>query len=107
MGLYGYFGLMPNIERSLREHPIQAVASPGGATSPAQHLPPALARAQRARKFQVAVALAYWGVCSLLILGVLVVAWLDLREISNRYVSERRAMWGAAVEQVEKLDDSG
>ncbi|HLJ54814.1 MAG TPA: hypothetical protein VKT77_07210 [Chthonomonadaceae bacterium] len=90
--LYGYFGLMPAIERTLRRNPEVAASTPR--LSPAlDAASPAAARAHRVRKLQIAIALAYWGVCSLLLVGAIVVAWLDFREITRTYVENRRAIW--------------
>ena len=107
MILYGYFGLMPSLARAARES-----AASGAAISAPARLDRSESRsqpqthAQRVRKLQVAVALAYWGVCGLVLLAVLLVAWLDLREISRSYVAERRAMWTQAASQYESPDDA-
>jgi hypothetical protein len=103
MALYGYFGLMPSIERSLRDNPVppgSISSAPRTARPPVESAPPS--RAERVRKLQVAVALAYWGVCSLLLIGVVVVAWLDFREVTRSYAAQRRAMWTEAVGTVQR-----
>lgn len=100
MALYGYFVLMPSIERSLRENPVPAPSITAGPTRPGVDKPPT-SKAQRIRKYQVAVALAYWGVCSLLLVSVVMVAWLDFREVTRVYAEQRRAMWTSAVATVE------
>jgi hypothetical protein len=94
MTLYGYFGLMPSLERSARRNPEISLAGPQvapGASGLQES--PAVTRANRVRKLQIAVALAYWGVCALLLVAALAVAWLDFREVTRMYVSNRRAIW--------------
>ena len=107
MALYGYFSLMPAIERTVRE---SAASGSSVAAATARGRSDALlrqaSRSQRARKLQVAVALAYWGVCGLLLISVLFVAWLDFREITRTYVDQRRAMWVQAAEQVKEPEDA-
>jgi hypothetical protein len=106
MVLYGYLGLMPSIERSVRaDSPIAAQSEALRSPSAGLDKPP-LTRAQRVHKLQVAVALAYWGVCALLLVGLVLVAWLDLREISRRYAAERRAMWSQAADRIGRSDDT-
>ncbi len=100
MALYGYFVLMPSIERSLRENPIPRPSISAGPSRPGGDKP-STSRAQRIRKFQLAVALAYWGVCSLLLVSVVMVAWLDFREVTRVYVEQRRAMWTSSVATVD------
>lgn len=106
MVLYGYFGLMPSLGRSVREGNVAARRSAGARLSENGGQDELSPRVQRIRKYQVAVALAYWGVCALLLVAVLLVAWLDLREVSRQYIAERREIWRQAAGQIEKPDDS-
>ena len=107
MVIYGYFSLMPSLARSIRENPLPASSSVSAHHSDASNLGKRpLTRAERLRKLRVAIALAYWGVCGLFIVAVVLVAWLDLREISRTYVEQRRAMWTQAADQLEGTDDS-
>ena len=105
MTIYGYFGLMPAIDRSLNargpevSRPAAAVRSANGSASTP------LTREQRVRKFKVATALAYWGVCALLLCGVVLVAWLDLREVTRNYIAQRRAIWNQTAEQLAHKDE--
>jgi hypothetical protein len=104
---YGYFSLMPSLARSIRDHPLTISTSTGALrTAAPQQANRPLTRAERLRKLRVAVALAYWGVCGLLIVGVVFVAWIDLREISRTYVEQRRAMWTQAADRLEGQDDT-
>jgi len=104
MVIYGYFGLMPSVTRAVHEAGPASVSTdlrPG--TSPAN---PPMTRAQRVRKLQIAVAMAYWGVCGLLIVSVIFVAWLDLREISRHYLMERKAIWNQTAGNLDDQDES-
>jgi len=107
MALYGYFVLLPSIERSLREHPAPPISRSASASAAEPDSPP-ITKAQRVRKFQVAVALAYWGVCALMLVAVVLVAWLDFREVTRVYAAQRRDIWTQAVSSVEEqsMDDS-
>jgi hypothetical protein len=40
----------------------------------------------------VLFAYSYWGVCGLLVIAALFLAWLDFREVSRAYLEERRAI---------------
>ena len=93
MFCYGYFQLMPSMERSIREEKRISVLGSGQAHS--------LSRAQRVRKLKVATVMAYWGVCSLLLVGVFMVAWLDFREVTRVYVARRRTIWQQTAGAVE------
>jgi predicted membrane protein len=107
MVIFGYYNLMPSLARSIRENPLPAYTSIGARRSdtPDPAMRP-MTRAERLRKLRVAVALAYWGVCGMLIVGVVFVAWMDLREISRTYVEQRRAMWTQAADRLESRDDT-
>ena len=102
MALYGYFSLMPALARSAHQATanVPKHISFGVSQADVEH---ARLRAVRVRKLSVAIALAYWGVSALLVLGVLVVAWLDLREINRRYLQSRRTIWS---ETADRLDPS-
>ena len=105
--VYGYFGLMPLLRRSIREDPVHATigqhsVSPNGIQTDAAQTD----RERRVRKLKASAGLAYWGVCSLLLVAAVFVAWLDLREISRNYVAERRAIWTQAADRIESTDDT-
>ncbi len=101
---YGYLRLMPSVAESLRDNPVRTninAVTHGAGTG---LLEPKMTRSQRLGKLRVAVALAYWGVCALLLVGLVAVAWLDLREVSRRYFDERRSLWTEAVDRIDKPD---
>ena len=49
-------------------------------------------RTLRARRLVVYLAMAYWGVCSLLMVGVLFLAWLDFRETTRNFALQAQAL---------------
>jgi hypothetical protein len=105
MTLYGFFGLMPAIHRAAEaRHAAQAkwaAAHPNETPAPAPAGErPTLTRAQQVEKLQVATVFAYWGVCMLLVIATLFVAWLDLREISRNYLLQRRQLWTQAADRM-------
>ena len=104
MAVYGMSALMPPINHAaarLAQEESQSRGAPTAASSgqATAHTATHLATLRRNLKVQVAVAYAYWGVCALLLISVLFIAWLDLREISRNYVDQRRAIWSEAVER--------
>lgn len=95
MSVYGWAAVMPGVRQAVGrpdtpELTRMAKAQPGPDATPKQ-----IAHAKRtlkARGVVVALALAYWGVCSLLLLGVLLVAWLDFRESARNFALESRVL---------------
>lgn len=95
MSIYGWATVMPGVREAVGrpdtpELTRMAKAQPGPEATPKQ-----IAHAKRtlkARGVVVALALAYWGVCSLLLLGVLFIAWLDFRETARSFALESRAL---------------
>ena len=104
MVIYGYFGLMPALKRSVGNTPSAGISShgPGNASLPGDA---ESERERRVRKLKASAGLAYWGVCSLLLVGTVFVAWLDLREISRNYVAERRELWNQAADRIKSTDE--
>jgi len=105
MVIYGYFGLMPALRRSVQSDSASSVVRHSTAVG-AQPSAIQSEHERRVRKLKASAGLAYWGVCSLLLVGTVFVAWLDLREISRNYVAERRAMWMQAADRIESPDDT-
>jgi hypothetical protein len=106
MTFYGAFFLMPSINRAVAaRHAAQErmaadrAVGTSGKTAPLE-TPGHLTRSQKAEKLQVAVVFAYWGVCALLVIAALLVAWLDLREISRTYIQQRRQLWIQTTDRI-------
>jgi hypothetical protein len=106
MVIYGYFGLMPSLRQSIHDGMNPQIVTHSSPTGPGQTETAQSDRERRVRKLKASAGLAYWGVCSLLLVGTVFVAWLDLREISRTYVAERRAMWNQAADNISDSDES-
>ncbi len=108
MSIYGGTVLMPAINRSIAAHSLKrttvTVPTPPDAALPvpAPSQIAAEAHARKVQRLQVAVAFAYWGVCVLLIVAILLIAWLDLREISRNYLSQYRNLRSEVAEGVKR-----
>lgn len=105
MSVYGFSSLMPAIRR-------QAVAyhQRTESTQPSQtgtRTPQAARQSSRAKKTMlllITVAYIYWGLCGLLIIALLFVAWLDLREVTRNYINQRRAVWAETASRLQDRD---
>jgi hypothetical protein len=107
MVIYGYFGLMPALRRSVHVDSTPSSFSHNSAVENGSQTDSTQSdHERRIRKLKASAGLAYWGVCSLLLVGAVFVAWLDLREISRNYVAERRAMWTQAADRIKSTDDT-
>lgn len=93
MSLYGFVVLMPAINRSVAAHKIARIEASAPGSKAAPVLTPAQRKEQKKVYTQVAFVYAYWGVCGLLVIAALFIAWLDLREVSRNYLAQRRAIW--------------
>ena len=126
MVAYGARVLMPNVrhevevQRARNLLPAPPVSAAGvsagdtarartGATLETQRQERAQARARKVAFAKVAVAYAYWGVCMLLLLAVLFVAWLDWREVARVSLSQQFALRAEAIQTMSRPapDDSG
>lgn len=108
MSLYGVFGLMPTLRASSkRVNESRAIAASQGTVvqsgtgvstptvvTPEMRQSRKLARALAA---QVIFAWIYWTVCALLLVGLLLIAWLDFRELSRQYDNERIALFCGSI----------
>jgi disulfide bond formation protein DsbB len=102
MGIYGYFVLMPSLQRSVptahaTTPTVSAPQSPAQAGNDADRQ---LRRERRVATAKVLFAYGYWSVCGLLALGVMFTAWLDTREVSRNYLKERRSVWLDAARNI-------
>src|SRR5450432_1101881 len=100
--VYGMTKLMPPINHAAAKLAQQEAVSQssGGSNGGAVFTQKTrdLTSAPHRLKVTVAVAYAYWGVCTLLLLTILFVAWLDLREISKDDLNQRRAIWSETAD---------
>lgn len=93
MAIYGGLVLMPSL-RSAK------------ATTLAQTLnsrTPEAIRAKKVMKTTLIFAYGYWSVCGIVVTAILLVAWLDVREMSRSYLEQRKSLW-ASVAKDDKMD---
>lgn len=91
MVAYGVLVLMP--------HHGGAHVAPAGSS-------PADLAARRALLTRVLFLYAYWSTCAVLLLGLLVVAWLDFREVARSYAAERAALWKRSIGSAHSQHDA-
>jgi hypothetical protein len=113
MTVYGNVRLMPSLRRSeARAHVIlytrsaQPASTLTGPRTPAP-LSDADRRFLKVFRVQLLFIYGYWTVLGLLVIAVLIVAWLDLREVLRNYSQRRRELWAEAIEQTRHRPTGG
>jgi hypothetical protein len=111
VALYGFFVLMPSLQRAMvaESREIQAIRAEQASATPNTSGTKALGnsqavrirRAHRVAAVKVLFAYGYWSVCGLLVVAMVFVAWLDLREVSRTYLSHRKAVWTETASSLE------
>ena len=126
MAVYGYAILMPSL-RAL-PHVAQTVERAGSVNRPgnansanarsaarsgnggtARETPaaPAQTLTEKQRKTALAKVLfvyGYWSVCGLLLMGLMLVSWLDFRELSRNYGEYRRRLYAEDLRESASRD---
>ena len=105
MSVYGGFTVMPRVHAAVGRPDTPelariAAAQPGPNLTPAQ-----IAHAKvtlRARRLVVSLALAYWGVCCLIMVGILFLAWLDFRETTRNFALQSQALRQETIVTLQK-----
>lgn len=99
MVAYGFLGLMPGMRRAILRHEarygsiVHGKPLSGGRGAPVAQEPPQAARARRALLSLIVFSYAYWTLVVFLLIGTVIVAWLDFREVSRTYLARRRDVW--------------
>jgi hypothetical protein len=96
MTAYGYLVLMPNARGAVQRHHALLERAVHGKIATPGMTPEQIAHARqvvKAVKIQVVFTYCYWSVCGLILIAVLCIGWLDMREISRLYMSQRLAIW--------------
>ena len=94
MVLYGSRVLMPRTIASVHLH-----------SAAARGINPAAVHMHHVLVVQVLFAIAYWSVCGLLLIGLFVIAWLDVREVTRQYLYDRTTLVIQAAEEMKhRLD---
>jgi hypothetical protein len=95
MSVFGGITIMPQVHQAVGR-PDTPELTRIAASQPGPTLTrPQIAHAKRtlqARRVVVSLALAYWGVCSLLLVLVLFLAWLDFRETTRNFALQARTL---------------
>lgn len=111
MSLYGVFGLMPKVRAAAKRVSqsrtiVEAQRSGSAAVMRLSVRTPITPEVRQTRKLERALAAQiifvwiYWTVCALLLLGLLLIAWLDFRELSRQYENERISLFAETAAQV-------
>jgi len=95
MSVYGGFRVMPAVRGAVGMSDMAelrriAHAQPGPDLTQKQ-----ISEANRTlkkRSVVVYLAMAYWGVCSLVMVGILFLAWLDFRETTRAFSQQAQAL---------------
>lgn len=81
---------------------IFAMTHPFFRIQPPPTVTPAIRKALAVKGLMI---LGYWTVCLALTMGLILVAWLDLREIRRKIVMAQRDIWKDIIEQSRKRRD--
>lgn len=98
MAVYGYFGMMPAFRRATSDLNVEraAITRQSATTTPAFAAPQA-SRLQKVVLAKILFLYFYWSIWGALVLATLIVAWLDLREVTRAYDGQRQELWSEAM----------
>lgn len=90
MVAYGSLVLMPGLRHAVVTTPrrLEQRLSDGRVERD-----PEVERWKRALATRILFAYGYWAFCGVLVLAVVLVAYLDFREVSRNYLARRQAIW--------------
>ena len=107
MTLYGYLALMPSLRTLPRvgAHKRPGVtgqisAAPRQSSQAAGAVDPVTGLTEQERKAALAKVVfvyGYWSVCGVLILALVIVSWLDFRELSRNYDAHRQSLFTSTL----------
>lgn len=104
MSAYGFVVLMPNLQAATKNERNARYLVPKPIPGEKSHLvSPAEQNYNRLRKALAVFILfvyGYWTVCGALIVGILIFAWLDFRELTRSYSRERNAIYMESAAQI-------
>ena len=98
LGAYGMRVVMPGVnqaaERASFQHFTGAQQTTHTDKTPRLHITP---RENRVLRFKLLVAYGYWSAWTVLVLSLLLVTWLDLREVVRNYAAQRKTLFQSAI----------
>ena len=101
MSIYGGAVLMPSLRQT--RDAVRAEMSQTTTTSiQPQYTTPEQKRLRAAMKAKIIFAYGYWGVCLVLLTTLLIVAWMDFREITRRYLHAQVALLAESARDNER-----
>lgn len=108
MALYGALVLMPRFSRSIKaEAQVAGISASHSLVAPASALTFRQRRARRIALTQAVTAYAYWSVCGLLVTAMLVVGYLDFREVNRTYMAQRLHLLQETTLSLQKSKENG
>ena len=99
MAVYGYFSLMPSLRVAAHKN-APATISHTTVRSSAKNSDIVTDMSRQEREAQAAklvFAYAYWGVCLSLLIALMLVAWLDFREVGRNFDQQQAAMFAESL----------
>jgi hypothetical protein len=112
MAIYGTRVLVPRINfaagtaaRSRIQSQTNSAVNAGGHTN--QSSLNLTKREAQVLRFDVLFEAAYWVIWIALIVSLLLVAWMDLREVSRTYLNQRRELWAVAAKAASEATSQG
>lgn len=108
--VYGYCFLMPSLhvpQSAARLAGLQQELRVAQSSTPASPVHQAeiqtrLDRTKKLLKTELLILYGFWAVCGTILLMLMLLAWMDLREVARVYAQERRAIWTDAIAKTAK-----
>lgn len=109
MAVYGTRILVPGINRAARAAVKPAIQSSVISTPHDESITPLKLTKREAQilRLDVMFEAVYWVVWIVMIVSLLLVAWMDLREVSRTYLNQRRELWAVAAKAALKDSPPG
>jgi uncharacterized integral membrane protein len=106
MALYGGLVFMPRLRANRQELRTQIVQTAGDPVANA-NAAPSVQDLRRLAKAQALFVYSYWSVCALMLIALLVVAWLDAREVARNYLRQQVELINEVAEKRKKPSEEG
>ncbi len=96
MSIYGIRVLMPVLQKTtalVAHASAQTASSQNHASLSNAEALSASPHLRRLLRIRIIFSYGYWTCCAILFLSLLLVVWLDLREVTRNYADQRRKIW--------------